>query len=80
MPIVRRGATRLAIACCAVLAGAGAAAAAPVSILFVGNSYTFGRVDPVMSYNTANVRDLTDPARGGTFANLTGSNDFEPRP
>ena len=28
-------------------------------ILFVGNSYTFGRVDPVMSYNAANVHDLT---------------------
>jgi hypothetical protein len=24
-------------------------------VLFVGNSYTFGRVDPVMSYNAANV-------------------------
>ncbi len=31
----------------------------PISILFVGNSYTFGRVDPVMSYNAANVHDLT---------------------
>lgn len=39
----------------------GVASAAPVSVLFVGNSYTFGRVDPVMSYNTANVRDLTHP-------------------
>src|SRR5438309_2049342 len=28
-------------------------------VLFVGNSFTFGRVDPVMSYNTANVTDLT---------------------
>jgi hypothetical protein len=36
-----------------------AAAADPVPILFVGNSYTFGRVDPVMSYNAANVHDLT---------------------
>ena len=34
-------------------------AAEPVSILLVGNSYTFGRVDPVMSYNAANVHDLT---------------------
>ena len=33
------------------LAGAPYAYAAPISILFVGNSYTFGRVDPVMSYN-----------------------------
>ena len=30
-----------------------------IPILFVGNSYTFGRVDPVMSYNAANVHDLT---------------------
>jgi MYXO-CTERM domain-containing protein len=51
----------------------GMAYAAPVSVLFVGNSYTFGRVDPVMSYNTANVRDLTDiPNSGG--------NAFEPHP
>jgi len=31
------------------LLAAGTAGAAPTSILFVGNSYTFGRVDPVMS-------------------------------
>ena len=34
------------------------------SYLFVGNSFTFGRVDPVMSYNSDNVRDLTAPAPG----------------
>jgi len=33
----------------------------PIAVLFVGNSYTFGRVDPVMSYNAANVHDLTAP-------------------
>ena len=38
-----------------------AASAAPISILFVGNSYTFGRLDPVLTYNAANVRDLTKP-------------------
>jgi hypothetical protein len=54
--------------------------AAPIDVLFVGNSYTFGRVDPVMSYNAANVTDLTAPERGGTFANTTGSNAFEPHP
>jgi hypothetical protein len=43
------------------------------SYLFVGNSFTFGRVDPVMSYNTDNVRDLTAPVPGTTFANTTGS-------
>jgi hypothetical protein len=31
----------------------------PVNILFVGNSYTFGRVAPVIQYNTATVSDLT---------------------
>ena len=64
--------------------------AAPTSILFVGNSYTFGRVDPVLTYNAANVRDLTkpqgplnggrDPAlaftTGAPFSNLTGTNSY----
>lgn len=54
-----------------------AAAAAPSSVLFVGNSYTFGRVDPVMSYNTANVRDLTAAM---FVTNPSGSNAFEPHP
>lgn len=54
--------------------------AAPISVLFVGNSYTFGRHDPVMSYNTANVTDLTAPERGGVFADTTGGNAFEPHP
>lgn len=58
-------------------ASAGATLAEPVSVLFVGNSYTFGRVDPVMSYNTANVRDLTHPM---WLANPAGSNVFEPHP
>ncbi len=57
-----------------------AAHAAPISVLFVGNSYTFGRHDPVMSYNAANVTDLTAPERGGSFTNTTGSNAFEPHP
>jgi hypothetical protein len=52
----------------------------PMSVLFVGNSYTFGRVDPVMSYNAANVRDLTAPVPGTSFANTSGSNAFEPHP
>lgn len=57
-----------------------AAPAAPVDVLFVGNSYTFGRVDPVMSYNATHVTDLTAPSRGGTFTNLDGSNPYEPHP
>ena len=60
---------------------ANAAQAAPaISILFVGNSYTFGRVDPVMSYNAANVADLTRPNQTGrpSFNNATGSNPYEP--
>jgi hypothetical protein len=31
----------------------------PVEILFVGNSYTFGRVAPALQYNNANISDLT---------------------
>ena len=54
--------------------------AAPISVLFVGNSYTFGRVNPVMSYNAANVFDLTAPSNGGNFANTSGTNAFEPHP
>lgn len=54
--------------------------AAPVEVLFVGNSYTFGRVDPVMRYNAAKVSDLTAPERGGSFTNTTGGNAFEPHP
>jgi hypothetical protein len=59
------------------LAGAPYAYAAPISILFVGNSYTFGRVDPVMSYNAANVHDLTAAMN---IANSSGSNPYEPHP
>lgn len=58
-------------------ATASAASADPVKILFVGNSYTFGRVDPVMSYNAANVHDLT---AGFYAANQTGANPWEPHP
>lgn len=50
------------------------------SILFVGNSFTFGRVDPVMSYNSDKVHDLTAPSNGGTFTNTTGTNSYEPHP
>jgi len=54
-----------------------ASLAAPVSVLFVGNSYTFGRIDPVMSYNAANVTDLTHAM---WVANSAGTNVFEPHP
>jgi hypothetical protein len=71
--------SRLAVALIA-LAAHGAAVSAPVKILFVGNSFTFGRVDPVMSYNAANVHDLTAPVPGSTFTNTTGSRPYEPHP
>jgi hypothetical protein len=61
----------------ALLAATGTARADPVKLLFVGNSYTFGRVDPVMSYNAGNVTDLTAAMWA---ANPTGSNAFEPHP
>ena len=47
--------------------------AAPVSVLFVGNSYTFARVAPALQYNAANVHDLTaafnaiDPSGTNSF-------------
>lgn len=50
-----------------------ALAADPIKILFVGNSYTFGRVDPVMSYNAAAVHDLT---AGFNAINPTGTNSY----
>ena len=64
---------------------AGAAHAAPTSILFVGNSYTFGRLDPVLTYNAANVRDLTKPqgplvntsnTSTPKFSDVTGTNSY----
>lgn len=66
---------RLALA--TLLLPAAPALAAPTSILFVGNSLTFGRADPVMSYNAANVRDMTAAMAA---ANPTGSNVYEPHP
>jgi hypothetical protein len=65
------------LAAAATLLAATAAQAESLSILFVGNSYTFGRVDPVMSYNFDNVRDLTEAMFN---TNPAGSNLFEPRP
>jgi hypothetical protein len=61
----------------ALLSLGSAALADPVAILFVGNSYTFGRVDPVMSYNAANVHDLTAAFNA---VSSTGSNPWEPHP
>ena len=65
------------LGCLTILGGTSALRVEPISVLFVGNSYTFGRVDPVMSYNSANVRDLTAAMAA---ANATGSNAFEPHP
>ena len=67
-----------ALAAAAACTAAGAApASTPIEILFVGDSYTFGRVDPVMSYNAANVHDLT---AAFATADPTGTNAFEPHP
>ncbi|MBV8035574.1 PEP-CTERM sorting domain-containing protein [Roseateles sp.] len=62
----------LALALAAGLA-APALAADPVKILFIGNSYTFGRVDPVLSYNAAAVHDLT---AGFNAVNPSGTNSY----
>jgi hypothetical protein len=61
----------------AALCSSAAAMADPTAILFVGNSYTFGRVDPVMSYNALNVHDLTADFNAVSSA---GSNPWEPHP
>ena len=73
----------ITIAIAAFAASASALAASHQSILFVGNSYTFGRVDPVMSYNTANVDDLTRPRPDLPDPNFTeteGTRPWEPHP
>lgn len=60
-----------------------AALAERVTILFVGNSYTFGRVDPVMSYNAANVDDMTRPRPDlpdPNFTETAGTRAWEPHP
>ncbi len=57
--------------------------ATPIEILFVGNSYTFGRIDPVMSYNNANVNDLTRPRPDlpdPNFTETAGTRAWEPHP
>jgi hypothetical protein len=70
----------------ALLAGVAACSASfatPTSVLFVGNSYTFGRIDPVMSYNTANVDDLTRPRPDlpdPNFTETAGTRVWEPHP
>jgi hypothetical protein len=69
---------RLANLALAVIAASPAAAS--TSILFVGNSYTFGRTDgslnpdgslnltnQVLTYNSSNVRDLTAPRGNGVL-------------
>jgi hypothetical protein len=65
----RRSAPLSAVAATLLLAGATLAQAQPTRILFVGNSYTFARLDPVLTYNAANVTDLTRP-RGELFSGL----------
>lgn len=68
---------RYALAALAAASLCSVAHADPIKILFVGNSYTFGRLDPVMSYNAANVHDLT----AGFYAiNQSGANPYEPHP
>lgn len=57
--LLRRSVLGLSLLGASALALADTVPATPTTILFVGNSYTFGRVDPVMSYNAANVHDLT---------------------
>lgn len=58
-------------------------AAEPLKILFVGNSYTFARVDPAMSYNADNVDDMTRPRPelpDPNFTETAGTRAWEPHP
>ena len=71
----------------APLPAAAQVAGPAIEVLFVGNSYTFGRVDPVMGYNAANVHDLTagfnalNPAGTNSYpAGTAGQGWFEPHP
>ncbi len=48
-----------------------------MKILFVGDSYTFGRLNPVMGYNSSNVHDLT---AAFWAVNRSGTNPWEPHP
>lgn len=77
MPFLSHTLRPLRLLAIGALCAAGLAQAEPISILFVGNSYTFGRTNPVMGYNAANVHDLT---AGMWATNATGSNAFEPHP
>ena len=60
------------------IVGTSPALATPVSVLFVGNSFTFARVAPALQYNAANVHDLTaafnavDPSGTNSFPVGTG--------
>jgi hypothetical protein len=75
---------RLILAAAAASALHACAVAVPTTVLFVGNSYTFGRLDPVLSYNAANVRDLTrrlgplttTNTGAAPFSNVTGTNSY----
>lgn len=79
MYVVRTGLRRAIATAMAVAAVSAAATPAPppIAVLFVGNSYTFGRVDPVMRFNAGNVHDLT---AGFYAADPAGANPWEPHP
>jgi hypothetical protein len=59
------------------LVAAPLAEGASIPILFVGNSYTFGRVDPVHELQRGERHDLTAAMNA---ANPSGSNPYEPHP
>ncbi len=67
----------LVLAGAVALAPAAAAAATPTRVLFVGDSFTFGRVDPVMHFAAGTVHDLT---AGFAAADPRGTHPWEPHP
>ena len=77
----------LLAAAAALALPAASLAANPIAVLFVGKSYTFGRVAPVLQYNAAAVHDLTaafnDISPTGTNSyppGTSGKPSFEPHP
>lgn len=63
------------LACATALLGAVSAHADPIEILFVGNSFTHGRYDPVRNYNAGfganDVHDLLCPSAGAACTEPT---------
>lgn len=68
MSIISKRAARFALSCLLLMFGLGAMAASYQSILFIGNSFTFGERTAVQFYHPDWVRDLNQEGKGGVPA------------